>query len=76
MKIKYIDSFRKLVISGEDCLIIPTNKEKSCINIKTESIDRMVEKHGLTLKLENFVFYGTKTSLKDKIKIIFRIIML
>ena len=39
MKFKYIDSFRRLVIDGEDNLIIPGKESKGAINIDSDSLN-------------------------------------
>lgn len=76
MKVKYVDGFRQLVLDGENFLIIPNKKSKSCISIDKDSIDRMVEKHGVTIRFENFYFYGNKPKIKEKIEIILKILTL
>lgn len=76
MKVKYSDNFRQLVLDGENYLIIPNKKSKACINIDSNSIDRMVEKHGVTLRFQNFYFSGNKPTIKEKFKMILRILTL
>lgn len=76
MKIKYIDSYKRLVIDGEDTLIIPTNKSKAVINIDSDSLNIMNKKHGIEISLANCCVTGTKLTIKEKFKIIFRILML
>ena len=76
MKFKYIDSFRRLVIDGEDNLIIPGKESKGVINIDSDSLNRMFKKHGIEISLKNFHVTGAKPTIKEKLKKIFRIAML
>lgn len=76
MKFEYIDSFRRLVIDGEDNLIIPGKQSKGVINIESDSLNRMFEKHGIEISLQNFHVTGAKPTIKEKVKMIFRIAML
>lgn len=76
MKFKYIDSYKRLVIDGEDTLIIPTNKSKAVINIDSDSLNIMNKKYGINICLTNFYVNGSKTTIIEKIKMIFRILML
>lgn len=76
MKIKYIDSYQRLVLNGEDCLIIPCNKSKAVINIDSDSLNRMYKEHGLKISFENFHVNGSKPTIMEKVKMIFRILLL
>lgn len=76
MEIRYIDGYKRLVIDGEDTLIIPTNKSKAVINIDTDSLNIMNKKHDINICLTNFYVNGTKPTIKEKFKMIFRIAML
>lgn len=76
MKIKYIDSYKRLVLDGEDILIIPTNKSKAVFNIDSDSLNIMNKKHDIDICLTNFQVNGTKPTLKEKFKMIFKILML
>lgn len=76
MKIKYIDEYKRLVIDGEDMLIIPSNKSKAGINIDRDSLNIMNKKHDINICLSNFHVKGTKPTIKEKFKMIFRIAML
>lgn len=76
MKIKYIDSYNRLVIDGEDILIIPTNKSKAVFNIDSDSLNIMNKKHDVDICFKNFHVKGSKPTIKEKFKMIFKIIML
>lgn len=76
MKFKYIDSFRRLEIDGENILIIPNKESKAIINIDSDSLNRMFKKHGIEICFKNFHVTGAKPTIKGKLKMIFRIIML
>lgn len=76
MKIKYVDSYKRLVIDGEDSLIIPSNKSKAVFNIDSESLNIMNKKHDIDICFKNFHVNGNKPTIKEKFKIIFRILML
>ena len=76
MKIRYIEDYKRLVIDGEDALIIPTNKSKAVINIDTDSLNIMNKKHDINICLPNFYVNGGKPTIKEKFKMIFRIAML
>lgn len=76
MKFKYIDSFRRLEIDGENTLIIPIKESKAVINIDSDSLNRMFKKHGIEISFKNFYVTGVKPTIKEKLKMIFRIIML
>ena len=76
MKVKYIDSYRRLVINGEDSLIIPTKESKAVINIDSDSLNRMFMIHDLGISFENFHVIGNKLTIKEKFKMIFRILLL
>lgn len=76
MKIKYNDCYNRLVLDGEDTLIIPTANSKAVINVDSDSLNIMNKKYGIKISLENFCATGTKFSLKEKLKMIFRILLL
>ena len=76
MKIKYIDSYNRLVIDGEDTLIIPTNKSKAVFNIDSDSLNIMNKKYGIYICFKNFHVKGAKPTIKEKFKMIFRILLL
>ena len=76
MKIKYIDSYNRLVIDGEDILIIPTNKSKAVFNIDSDSLNIMNKKQDVDICFKNFHVKGSKPTIKEKFKMIFRILLL
>lgn len=76
MKIKYIDSYNRLVIDGEDTLIIPSNKAKAVFTIDNDSLNIMNKKHDVDICFKNFHVKGSKPTLKEKFKMILRILLL
>lgn len=76
MKIKYNDFHNTLVIDGKDILIIPNNKSKAVFNIDSDSLNIMIKKFGIYICFRNFHVKRDKPTIKEKFKMIFRILML
>ena len=76
MKVKYIDFYKKLVIDGEDALIILPMNSKVGVNIDSKSLNTLGKKYGIKISFEKFHVIGRKLTIKEKVKMIFRILKL